>query len=92
MRLENIEDQNLEPSRKVAFESMEVDPQLHSVPTRLATNFEEARDIFVSGQRLFKESQKHFSMEEHCSDFTEINQDLSLMYKILAGFEPEPDR
>ena len=92
IRVENIEDQNLESTRKVTFESMEVDPQLQSVPTLLATNFEEARDIFVSGQRLFMESQRYFCMEEHCSDFTEINQDLSLLYKILASFEPEADR
>ena len=92
IRVENIEDQNLELSHKVVFESMEVDPELQSVPIRLATNFEEARDIFVCGQRLFVESQRYFCMEEHCSDFTEINQDLSLMYKVLASFEPEADR
>ena len=92
IRVENIEDQNLESTHKVVFESMEVEPQLQSIPTLLATNFEEARDIFVSGQRLFEESQRYFCMEEHCTDFTEINQDLSLMYKILASFEPEADR
>ncbi len=90
LSVENIEDRP--PEHCIAFDAMEVDPQLQSIPTRLAKTFEEAREIFVHGQRLYRESQLYHTLEEHCSDFVEINQDLSLMYKVLAFFEPEPDR
>lgn len=86
LEVENIEDAVLPsptpPEKCVVFESMEVDPQLQSVPIRTAAGFDEARDIFLHGLRLFKESQKYHSMEEHCSDYTEIQQDMSLMYKV----------
>lgn len=63
------------------------------VPTKLAATFEEARSVFLPGQRAIKRAQEeYFSLEHHCLDFTELNQDLSCMTKILVFFEPDWDR
>ncbi len=74
------------------FPSIEIDAESESLPIKLATSFEEAREIFLPGQRGYRKAQEYFSFEERCSDFTEINQDLSVMHKILAFFERDLDR
>ena len=44
------------------------------VPDIPAKNFEEARNIFVPGQKFYNEAKEYYTFEEHCVDFTEINQ------------------
>lgn len=75
------------------FPSIEMDPGISELPIKLATDFETARAIFLPGQRSYRKAQElYFSLDEHCSDYVDINQDLSSMNKLLVFFETDIDR
>ena len=58
-----------------------------------ASNFEEARAIFLPGQRFLNAAKNdYYKFQEHCVDYVEIQQDLSHMHKILVYFEPDTSR
>ena len=44
------------------------------IPTTPAENFEAARMIFLPGQKFYNEAKDFYTFEDHCVDFTEINQ------------------
>ena len=44
------------------------------------------------GQRHLNAAKEFFALNEHCTDFVEIQQDLSGLHKVLAFFESDPDR
>ena len=75
------------------FPSIEIDPDLLSIPDEKCKNFEESRSIFLPGQRFFNTAKRiYYTMNEHCTDYAEINQDLSQMHKPLIFFEKDPER
>ena len=76
-------DENSSDSKpKVDFPSIETDPVLNEIPEKYATNFEEARAIFLPGQRFLNASKKdYYIFEEHCVDYVDIQRDLSHMHK-----------
>ena len=75
------------------FPSIEIDPDLLSIPHTKCKTFEEARSIFLPGQRYFNAAKcNYYTMNEHCTDYAEINQDLSYMHKVLIFFETDADR
>ncbi len=58
------------------------------VPDIPAGNFEEARNIFIHGQKFYNEAKEYYTFEEHCVDYTEINQVLPfclLVYLLLIN-------
>ena len=75
------------------FPFIEIDPDLLAIPDTKCKTFEESRSIFLPGQRFFNLSKKqYYTLNEHCTDYAEINQDLSQMHKILIFFEKDPER
>jgi hypothetical protein len=44
------------------------------VPNVPAENFEDARNIFLPGKKFYSEAKEFYTFENHCVDFTEINQ------------------
>ena len=75
------------------FPSVEMDPAISDIPSKLATDFETARAVFLPGQRSYRKAQElFFTFNEHCTDYVEINQDLSSMNKLLVFFETDIDR
>ena len=54
------------------------------IPTTPAENFEAARKIFLPGQKFYSEAKEFYSFEEHCVDFTEINQ-VSILWKEMQS-------
>ena len=75
------------------FPSIEIDPDLLSIPHKECKTFEEARCIFLPGQRFFNSAKRdYYTLNEHCTDYAEINQDLSYMHKVLVFFETDSDR
>ena len=91
--IENIEETYEENVNTVAeFPSVEIDPAFEAIPTKIPKNFEDARAVFLPGQRYLTAAKKYFTMDEHCMDHTEINQDLSALHKFLVVFETDPDR
>ena len=78
---------------KVDFPSIETDPSLNEIPEKYATNFEEARAIFLPGQKFLNFAKnEYYKFEEHCVDYVEIQRDLSHMHKVLVYFEPDISR
>ena len=75
-------EENNEKTTNVDFPSIENDPILSEIPEKYATNFEEARAIFLSGQRLLNAAKKdYYIFGEHCVDYVDIQRDLSHMHK-----------
>ena len=75
-------EENNEKTTNVDFPSIENDPILSEIPEKYATNFEEARAIFLPGQRLLNVAKKdYYIFEEHCVDYVDIQRDLSHMHK-----------
>jgi tetratricopeptide (TPR) repeat protein len=75
------------------FPSIEADPLLNQIPDKYATNFEEARAIFLPGQKILNAAKNdYYKFQEHCVDYVEIQRDLSHMHKVLVHFEPEHTR
>ena len=95
-QLENqlIDVPDQEEPKKIDFPSIETDPELdQDIPEKFAGNFEEARAIFLAGQKfLNKAKNEYFKFEEHCVDYVEIQRDLSHMHKILVYFEKDESR
>lgn len=56
-------------------------------------NFTEAREVFLKIQRRISTVQSsYYTLNEHATDYTELVQDSSRVYKALAAFEPDIDR
>ena len=88
MAVENVDDFERDVASKASeFSTIVIDDTLKQIPEKLAKNFEEAREIFLPGQRYLNRSKEYFKFEEHCVDYTEINQDLSSLHKMLVVFE-----
>ena len=93
LEVEDIEEPGAELDYEVDFPSIELSPALSSDLRHLpAAHFEEARDIFLPGQRAYNRAKLHYTLNDHCCDFAEIQQDLSRMHKALVFFEPDEDR
>ena len=64
-------DSNLDSSGEVmlplGFENADV-------PYVAASDFEQARKIFIPGQKFYNQAKEFYSFENHCVDYTEINQ------------------
>lgn len=56
----------------------------------LAVNYEQARDLFKLGTEWFQKSARLYVLDGYVSDHIPIIQDLSLFYKLLAVFDPDP--
>lgn len=57
-----------------------------------AKSYEEAKNIFMSGLRWLTEARNFYTLEDHASMHAHITQEMSTLYKLLASFDPAPDR
>ncbi len=55
-------------------------------------NFEQARDVFLVVQKWLNTAKEFYALDEHCTDYIEIIQDLSRAFKFLCFFEPSFER
>ncbi|XP_060728863.1 KIF-binding protein [Tachysurus vachellii] len=55
-------------------------------------NFEEARAVFLVGQSYVTQAKEYFEIDGHVTDHTEIIQDHSALFKVLAFFEEDLER
>ena len=90
---ENGAEGETELGYEVDFPTIELDPAWTvDVRHTKAKTFEDAREIFLAGQRALNRAKTFYTLNDHCTDFAEIQQDLSRMHKVLIYFEPEEDR
>lgn len=74
------------------FETLELGAWEDKVPDTKVTTFEEARRLFLAGQEYVTESKCYYVFDGHVSDYVEIVQDHSQLFKLLSQFEPDYDR
>ena len=54
--------------------------------------FDEARKVFLCVQEWIHFAKEYYTIDEHCSDFIELTQDHSILYKLLSFFEMDFQR
>eukprot|EP00959_Pyramimonas_sp_CCMP1952_P373533 7822958-Pyramimonas_sp.AAC.1 len=59
---------------------------------RLPVNYEEAREIFNMAMRYFKAAAEYYLLDGFVTEHVNIMHDVSVLYKDLAAFEPDPNR
>ncbi|XP_027030862.1 KIF-binding protein [Tachysurus fulvidraco] len=62
------------------------------VNCKFPLNFEEARAVFLVGQSYVTQAKEYFEIDGHVTDHTEIIQDHSALFKVLAFFEEDLER
>ena len=71
------------------FKSLEVADLESLVSADLVENYEAAKTMFLFAQKQVEQSKQFYSLEELASGYTEVVQDHSLLYKLLAYFESD---
>ncbi|KAG0713528.1 KIF1-binding protein [Chionoecetes opilio] len=77
---------------QLEFLQLEVSDLESEVAGAPVQEFDEARQLFLAGLRWLTEARQHYTLEDHASDHVSITQEMSLLYKALAFFEPSEDR
>ncbi|XP_013396332.1 KIF1-binding protein homolog [Lingula anatina] len=54
--------------------------------------FSDAREVFLKAQSWLNSAKELYSLDDWCSDYVEIIQDQSKLFKVLAFFEPDFER
>jgi KIF-binding protein len=60
--------------------------------TRLVQSFDEARILFLAGKEHADAAARFYTFEEHASDYVEIQESVSGLYRSLTQFEGDVER
>ncbi|XP_065563999.1 KIF-binding protein-like isoform X2 [Artemia franciscana] len=66
--------------------------RFEDVPFQTARTFEEARVIFLHGQKMLNAAKSYYSLEDRATDYFEIVQEHSHLFRSLAKFEIDNGR
>lgn len=90
------QEQEEDTSKEEKGTSLTFDLELTSVEEQITDkyvlDFEQARKVFLTVQRWIYKAQDYYHIDDHCTDYTEIVQDHSRLYKQLIFFEGDYDR
>ncbi|XP_065181768.1 KIF-binding protein-like [Sycon ciliatum] len=78
--------------KSVQFAIEGTDAYVKDVPTDYVADFDQARQLFLLGQRHIELARKYFSLDDHCTDYVELIQNHSKLFHRLAVFEKDSDR
>ena len=78
-------------NRDCTFE-LELTAFENNITDNCVKNFEQARQIFLVVQTWINHAKVYYSLDEHCTDYVEITQDCSNLFKLLSYFETECER
>ncbi|XP_068204500.1 KIF-binding protein-like [Palaemon carinicauda] len=87
---EELEEDTLD--KELEFLQLDVCDLESEVVAKPVKNFDEARQVFLSGLRWLSSARQYYNMEDHAGDHVNITQEMSLLYKALAFFEPSEER
>ncbi|XP_067129149.1 KIF-binding protein [Centruroides vittatus] len=76
----------------VLIDSPEVKKIEQNITNQYILNFEKARIVFHSVQNWLKVAKDYFTLDGHTTDYVQLTQDSSRLYKLLAFFESNADR
>ncbi|XP_077522102.1 KIF-binding protein [Amblyomma americanum] len=81
---------NIKPH--VLIKSPEVSQIEESITDKLFTDFDGARPVFLKSQKWLEDAKQYYTLKDHATDYIEITQEMSKLYRELTHFEPAPDR
>ncbi|KAL3193980.1 hypothetical protein MRX96_001898 [Rhipicephalus microplus] len=76
----------------VLIKSAEVSHIEEDITDKLVTDFEGARPVFLKSQKWLEDAKTYYTLKDHATDYVEIVQEMSKLYRELASFESAPDR
>jgi len=91
-RQENQEDADTDDLKHLKFKGLEVTSLEEQVSDELAQTYDDAREIFLCGQKWLQKAKEFYVFDGYVSDFIEINQDLSQLFKYLSFFDDSFER
>ena len=62
------------------------------ITDKYVLDFEQARELFLVVQKWLCDAKEYYTIDDRCSDYTELVQDHSRLYKQLIFFEGDYDR
>ena len=78
--------------KHLKFKGLEVTSLEEQVLDKLAETYDEARSVFLCGQKWLQKAKDFYIFDGYVSDFVEINQDLSQLFKYLSFFDDSFER
>ncbi|KAK2158859.1 hypothetical protein LSH36_162g01012 [Paralvinella palmiformis] len=87
--VEDTEDEKNESIFKFNLELTAIESE---ITDKSVTEFEQAREVFLTVQKWVKSAKEFYVLDGYCTDYVEVVQDHSKLYKLLAGFEHDLDR
>lgn len=89
---ENQENSSEDDLKYLRFKGLEVTSLEEEVSDKVAVNYDEAKSVFLCGQRWLQKAKDFYIFDGYVSDFVEINQDLSQFFKYLSFFDESFER
>ncbi|XP_078576444.1 KIF-binding protein-like [Branchiostoma floridae x Branchiostoma japonicum] len=77
---------------QLRFESLELTALEDQVTDKKVTDFDQARAVFLVGQKYVNAAKKFYVLDGHVTDFVEITQDWSQLFRALSFFEQDFER
>ncbi|XP_063240345.1 KIF-binding protein [Bacillus rossius redtenbacheri] len=74
------------------FTSLELSSYEEQITDSHVLTFEEAREVFLKTQAWLTTAMEYYSLDGFASDYVQIVQDHSQLFKVLAFFEEDEDR
>jgi hypothetical protein len=74
------------------FPTLENTSHENEVSSDFALTYEDARPIFLFGQKCLNTATNYYTLSDHASDYISIQQDMSQLYSALAFFEDDEQR
>ncbi|XP_076310900.1 KIF-binding protein [Tachypleus tridentatus] len=74
------------------FRNQEVKDYEKDIPYSPVANYEEARLVFLNTQKWLNEAKGYYTVEDHASDYVQVIQEMSKLFKSLSAFETSPER
>ncbi|XP_014208398.1 KIF1-binding protein homolog [Copidosoma floridanum] len=87
-------DINQETFDGLKFETIENDIEhiTGTITDKYLLDFNDAKAVFLNVQKWLNDAKSYYTMENHASDYVQIVQDISQLYKYLTFFEDDEDR
>ncbi|CAH0386641.1 unnamed protein product [Bemisia tabaci] len=74
------------------FSSIDLSLYESQVTNQYILMFEDARLVFMNVRHWLKKAEEYYTLEDHASDYAQIVQDMSELYKLLAFYEDDESR
>ncbi|XP_067009933.1 KIF-binding protein [Anabrus simplex] len=74
------------------FTTLELSSYEDQITDQYCLTYDDARKVFLSAQEWLNKAKQYYTLDNHASDYVQIVQDLSQLYKYLVFFEDDEER